>query len=255
VPSAFDAVADTYDDVRPGYPEPLYDRLLAFAGLSDGARALEVGVGTGKATFPLAQRGVQVHGIEPGPGLAQLAARNLEQFPKITLQTTSFESWQPAGLFDLAYCAQAFHWLDAPTRLERFARSLRPRGVLAIFGNAHQSSEGALRLGLDEAYVEHAPALSAKRGATSWYTERGGPVGSELDASPLFADIDFTVFDWQRVLDSRSYGRLLSTYSDHFALPPAQLASLIQGVQRAIDAQGGSIELRYRAGLFLARRR
>jgi SAM-dependent methyltransferase len=251
---SFDAIADTYDDVRPGYPEALYERLLVIAGLHDGARMLEVGVGTGKATLPFARRGLLVHGIDPGPEVARIAASNLRAFPGVTLEITTFESWQVTP-FDLAYCAQAFHWLDAETRLERFARALRPGGVLAIFGNAHQRSEGSLRDGLDEAYARHAPRLIGNRGATSWYTERHGPVGSELDASTLFADVELTLFDWQRELDSSSYCRLLSTYSDHFALPQLQLAALLADVRRVLDQRhGGRIELRYRTGLFLARR-
>lgn len=58
--SPFDQVADAYDRARPGYPDELYDRIVAFGGLDASARVLEVGVGTGKATTWFADRGFEM---------------------------------------------------------------------------------------------------------------------------------------------------------------------------------------------------
>jgi len=54
---AFGRVAKLYDRVRPSYPDAVIDAVLAFAGLRPGARILEIGAGTGKATMLLAERG------------------------------------------------------------------------------------------------------------------------------------------------------------------------------------------------------
>ena len=51
----FDAVAERYDRVRPGYPAELFGELVALTGIGPGSRVLEVGWGTGKATVPLAR--------------------------------------------------------------------------------------------------------------------------------------------------------------------------------------------------------
>ncbi|WP_460492072.1 hypothetical protein [Dactylosporangium cerinum] len=51
----FGEVADDYERFRPDYPPALIDDVLAYAGL-DGAAALEVGAGTGKATVAFAER-------------------------------------------------------------------------------------------------------------------------------------------------------------------------------------------------------
>jgi SAM-dependent methyltransferase len=51
--TTFDAVADDYDRVRPGYLEQVLDDLVELAALSPGARLVEVGCGTGQATVPL----------------------------------------------------------------------------------------------------------------------------------------------------------------------------------------------------------
>ena len=45
--SVFDEIAEEYDRHRPAYPDALVDRACEIGGLAPGARALEVGCGTG----------------------------------------------------------------------------------------------------------------------------------------------------------------------------------------------------------------
>ena len=73
----FDRAAERYDQVRPDYPEALYDDLVALAGLTPGDRLIEVGCATGKATRPLARRGFRITCVELGTELAAMARRNL----------------------------------------------------------------------------------------------------------------------------------------------------------------------------------
>ena len=59
-------VAARYDESSaemfdPAVVDPVVDFLVELAG---GGRALELGIGTGRIAVPLAQRGVEVHGIE-----------------------------------------------------------------------------------------------------------------------------------------------------------------------------------------------
>jgi SAM-dependent methyltransferase len=59
-------VAATYDESSADMFEPdLVDTTVGvLAGLADGGRALELGIGTGRIALPLARRGVPVHGID-----------------------------------------------------------------------------------------------------------------------------------------------------------------------------------------------
>jgi cyclopropane fatty-acyl-phospholipid synthase-like methyltransferase len=50
-------VPELHDRARPTYPGPLFDDLASLGALGDGARVLEIGCGTGKATLALAGRG------------------------------------------------------------------------------------------------------------------------------------------------------------------------------------------------------
>jgi len=47
--TTFDGAALLYDEVRPGYPEELFDDVVALSGIPSGGRVLEIGCGTGHA--------------------------------------------------------------------------------------------------------------------------------------------------------------------------------------------------------------
>jgi ubiquinone/menaquinone biosynthesis C-methylase UbiE len=52
----FDEAASLYDEVRPGYPEDLFDDVISLSGIPAGGRILEIGCGTGQVTVPVAKR-------------------------------------------------------------------------------------------------------------------------------------------------------------------------------------------------------
>lgn len=56
-----DHLADVYDQWFGTFEEATIDRL---SELAQGGRALELGIGTGRAALPLAARGIEVHGID-----------------------------------------------------------------------------------------------------------------------------------------------------------------------------------------------
>ena len=97
-------VADRYDETSnamfdPAVVEPAVDFL---AGLAEGGRALELGVGTGRIALPLAARGVPVHGID----LSRAMVRRLRAKPGgegIEVTVGDFATTRVEGSFRLAY--------------------------------------------------------------------------------------------------------------------------------------------------------
>lgn len=108
----FDTVAARYHAARPDYPPELFDGLIELAGLYPGARLLEIGCGTGKATIPLADRGFRITALERGASLAEQARSNLAESPEAQVLDGSFEEWETDQTFDLVYAATAWHWID-----------------------------------------------------------------------------------------------------------------------------------------------
>src|SRR5215210_6779159 len=127
--TTFDEAASLYDEVRPGYPEELFDEVVSLSGIPAGGRILEIGCGTGQATVPFARRGYRILCIELGENMAAVARRNLEGYPQTKVLTGAFEEWPLQDeAFDVAISATAFHWLNPATAYPKVAGALRDGG-------------------------------------------------------------------------------------------------------------------------------
>src|ERR687895_2408115 len=89
--TTFDGAALLYDEVRPGYPEALFDDVEDLSGIPPGGSVLEVGCGTGQATVPLARRGYRILCVELGANLATIARGKLADHPDARVLSCSFE--------------------------------------------------------------------------------------------------------------------------------------------------------------------
>ena len=171
----FDEAALLYDEVRPGYPEELFDDIVALSGIPSGGRILEIGCGTGQATVPFARRGYRILCVELGKNLAAVARRNLETYPRAEVHVGPFEEWQPQKApFDLAVSATAFHWLDPEVAYPRAADALRKGGSLALFWNVHVDTDA------DSGFFEEAQRIY-EREASEIVGPELGPVRGKGD--------------------------------------------------------------------------
>ena len=250
--ASFNTVAQQYASVRPGYPEALFDFVIAQCGLRPADRLLEIGTGTGQATRGFAARGFEVLGLEPGAALAQGARQALAVYPGAQIEEAAFERWEPAGRrFALLFSAQAFHWVDPEVGLQKPPAVLQPGGHLSLFWNLPLRVESPLRASIDRAYQDHAPALAWKGRSNS--TRAVDEVVGRFDASPIYARVAFQAFPWTQRYGTDQYVQLLGTFSDHIALPPGQRSALLGQVRAAIDGAGGAIEAAYETQCFLFR--
>lgn len=249
----FGEVAELYDAYRPSYPEQAFDRIMEFGPLQAADRVLEVGSGTGRATVPLAARGLEITGLEPSPQMARVARRQLADFPRVHLEEALFESWRvPAEPFRLVTSAQAWHWVPPEVRLVKAHQVLEPGGCLALLWNTPVGGDA------EDLDLEHAIEDVYRREAPEWDLRVPGDVGvdrlAEIAASGLFTDLSHESYPWATTYSADSYLGLLQTQSDHRLLDPPVLERLLEGLAAVLASHGNQLRQGYRASLYLARR-
>jgi SAM-dependent methyltransferase len=257
--TTFDEAASLYDEVRPGYPEDLFDDIVSLSRIPAGGRILEIGCGTGQATVPLARRGYRIQCIELGENMAAVARRNLKRYPNAEVRTGAFEeSFLQEGAFDLAVSATAFHWLDPAVAYPKAARALRDGGSLALIWNVHVHSDAS------EGFFEAAQRIYEREAPEIWDHKYGGPPSSdevpdrtgEIESSGLFEAVTRRNYRWDEMYDAEGYLRVLNTYSGHRSLNDDTRERLFCGIADLIDNRfDGRIVKGYLTTLYVAKRK
>ena len=231
----FDEVAEAYDLARPAYPAELFDDLVELAGLRAGARMLEIGCGTGKATVPLAERGFEVVCVELGEQLAAVARRNLAAYPRVEVVGAPFETWEPAEAgFDAVVAFTAFHWIDPGIRYEKSARLLRDGGALAVVTTGHVVPEDGdpFMLEAQDDYVAVGePWLRPPR------PDEIDGISDEIAASGVFAPVATRRYPWEQRYSAEEYVAVLDTYSGHRTIEQERRLRLYDLIRARIEAR------------------
>jgi len=252
--NVFDEVPDLYDEVRPGYPEQVFEDIISLSGIPSGKRILEIGCGTGQATVPFAQRGYQMLCLELGKDLAARARENLRDYPNVEIRRTSFEDWEPeVESFDLVISATAFHWIPPEMGCAKAARVLKKSGFIALFWNYHPRPYTGFFRAVQSAY---------QRALPDWQDPDKGPSDEDkirarkeqIDATGLFGPVTVRQYRWSKCYSSDQYLKLLETYSDYRSLPDDRKRVLYDGVREVMNQFGGTVTRPYLTVLFHAPR-
>jgi 2-polyprenyl-3-methyl-5-hydroxy-6-metoxy-1,4-benzoquinol methylase len=102
------------------------------AGLRPGARALEVGCGTGLFTEIFAASGANIIAVDISEELLDKARQRGLPVPRVRFLAKPFEECALDGPFDAVIGSSILHHLDYKAALAKMCRLLRPGGVLAF---------------------------------------------------------------------------------------------------------------------------
>ncbi len=171
----FNEIADEYDRHRPAYPDVLIDRACEVAGLTRGARVLEVGCGTGHLTRSLLARGLRVTAVEPGQQLIARARDQLDGAGEVQFVNARMEEARlPHARYRAVFSASAIHWVDPDVSWRKVADALADGGTLALV--SYFGLEDA-RSGDDQQALRSALARIAPELAADW------PIYRDLDGT------------------------------------------------------------------------
>jgi SAM-dependent methyltransferase len=253
--TTFEEVPELYDRARPIYPPELFDDLVAYAGLDAGSRVLEIGCGTGQATIPLAEHGLEVVCVELGAGLAAVARRKLASFPRVEVVNAVFEDWEAEeASFDAAVAFTAFHWVDPEVKYAKPARLLRPGGTLAVAETDHVVVEGGDPFWA-EVQADYDAVVPSEENRPPPRPEKVRDLRAELDETGLFGDVEVRRYLADVTYSAEEYLGVLDTYSPNRAMEPAKRERLFELIRRRIEVHpGGRVRKTYLFTLNLAKR-
>jgi ubiquinone/menaquinone biosynthesis C-methylase UbiE len=225
---SFGRIATEYDDVRPEYAPEALRRAEDALGLSAGsARVVDLAVGSGKLTRPLARRFRDVIAIEPNDEMRAVLARRSAGVN--VLAGTAERMPLPDESADAVFVGDAFHWFDGPAAVAELARVLAPHGGVALLWN-HWWSDGDDHMvnSLDPPLPAEAQALLDDVYVSSGRAAARGTMADPLDAfaGGPFEPLVEKTFGRSTHLTGREIVDLFATVSSIASLRPAEREEL-----------------------------
>ena len=253
---------ETYDRVRPRYPERIFEVLTRRCGLGPRSVVFEVGPGTGIATRELLRRGVEALTlIEPDRRLARYLRATLDPHEtRVTIRNTPFErvSLAPAA-YDLGIAATSFHWLPERQALRKVARVLRPGGWWAAWNSqtSEPSRPDRFHRAIQPLYRQlspHGRSPDPARERTRARMRRRARLRA-LRSAGRFDRVSLEEARWPWTIDTEQVVALWGTFSEIATLSPGARATFLAGLRRVADGQfGGRVRLSMTSWLYTARR-
>lgn len=193
--SLFAQQAAEYNAFRPTYPQEMYNAIASYAGGSTrpGARALDIGCGSGQATVVLSTMFHTVVGVDPSAAQLSKAPQRpnvcylqgaAEDIVRVVADSNAGGGGAAAvgtaatadsGGFDLINVAQALHWMDVSVFYPQAHSLLAPGGVLAISGYDNARILSRCTTATAEEEEEEGRAAAASAALQDMYTKRLGP--------------------------------------------------------------------------------
>lgn len=253
----FDTVADTYEKLRPGYVDDLYQTIFNYKPINNTSSVIEIGVGGGQATLPFLQTGCNLMAVDYGENFCIICREKFKEFPNFSAVSGKFEDIDFNGEYDLIYSASAFHWIPEGIGYKKVYDMLKDGGVFVRFANHpfRDKEKPELSAEMDRIYADYYYKYHNKEPKTPIeYTEQQAHDRALIAEKYGFTDIQYKLFYRTRTFTAKEYITLLGTYSDHIAIEETIRTEFFSKIEEAINRHGGEITIYDTIDLQLARK-
>ncbi len=206
----FGEVAEEYEEYRFSYPDELFEDIISYG--QEGKKALEIGIGTGKATPVFLQNGYEIVAIEPVMNMLEISKRKFIG-EKIEFINTTFENLKIIDEYDMIYAASSFQWINGCDRLGKVFSLLKKGGVFARFKTINLIDEekhknNSILIKAYQSYLpDYLPTDKHKKHMNNDEYEQAG-----------FSDFVRKEYYVDHELGVNTYLKLINTYTEYLAL-------------------------------------
>ena len=242
----FDTVAETYEKLRPGYVDELYQDIFEYKPINNQSRVVEIGIGGGQATLPFLKTGCDLLAVDYGENFCIICREKFKEFPNFSAVSGKFEDVVFNCEYDLIYSASAFHWIPKEIGYKKVYDMLKDGGVFVRFANHPYRDKGKPELSeeMDRIYAEYYCKYHNKEPKPLVeYTEHQAHNRALIAEKYGFTDIQYKLFYRTRTFTAEEYITLLGTYSDHIAIEETIRNEFFSKIEDAINRHGGEITI------------
>jgi cyclopropane fatty-acyl-phospholipid synthase-like methyltransferase len=247
----FNQMVDYYDKYRPDYPEDIINRIISEANLTVGSKLLEIGSGSGKATYQFADYGFEIFCVDPGADLIQRAAKRF-QGKNISFAVSRFEDYAaPPEYFDTIISAQAFHWIPKPEGFGMCAATLKSGGYLFPFWNIEIIYDSDLDKELLATIDKHKAYTSTQSKAD--HRKRMETISSEIADSGFFTKPEIVLSHWEKTYTADDYFGFALT-GNIFVQQSDETKQAFYNDLKDLEAKYNGIKRHYTCELYIAKK-
>ena len=255
----FDAVASTYEKLRPGYVDELYQMIFDYSPITEDSNVVEIGIGGGQATLPILKKGCKLTAVECGKQLSKLCTDKYKDYVNFSVINNKFEEVDfESNIYDFVFSASAFHWVPEEIGYLKVFSILKSGGVFARFANHPYRDKGnpSLSEEIDRIYGNYYYKFykDKKQELLKEYTEFQAKDRAMIAKNYGFTDIRYALFYRTRTFSAKEYCTLLGTYSDHIAMEKTLRKEFFLEIEKVINRYGGTITIYDTIDLQLARK-
>lgn len=241
--NTFNENSQSYSEVRPSYPESIFNNFHTFHQTKASSNFLEIGSGTGIATEIITNRWKpNITVIEPGLSLFNLSRDKLKSFNNISFNHTTFELFEASIKFDCIYAATAFHWLEPELKFSKSHTLLKEGGLLFVFWNYFALKNDETNEAIQLIYKEHHPREFKEVNVKSLRKNKIIARREEIENSCYFKHIDHFEVTYYKSFNSEQYIKLLKTFPDN-AFSEVEIAPFFKAIEAYIKRNEDEIEL------------